>query len=58
MYTVCTFRLAHAIDAPYLLVIPRVFLWIALAAWMLASIGLVLAVVRAAPTASGSAASR
>ena len=41
MYSVCTFRLAHAIDAPYLLVIPRVFLYVALAAWSAATIGLV-----------------
>jgi tellurite resistance protein TehA-like permease len=41
MYSVCTFRLAHAIDAPFLLVIPRLFLFIALAAWTLAMIGLI-----------------
>jgi tellurite resistance protein TehA-like permease len=41
MYTVCTFRLAHAIQAPFLLVIPRVFFYIALAAWSLAMAGLV-----------------
>jgi tellurite resistance protein TehA-like permease len=41
MYTVCTFRLAYAIDAPYLLIIPRVFLYVALAAWALAMIGLI-----------------
>jgi len=41
MYTVSTFRLAHAIDAPYLLLIPRVFLYVALTAWTLAMIGLV-----------------
>jgi tellurite resistance protein TehA-like permease len=41
MYTVCTFRLAHAIEAPYLLVIPRVFIVVALAAWALAFLGLV-----------------
>jgi tellurite resistance protein TehA-like permease len=41
MYTVCTFRLAHAIDAPYLLVIPRVFLYIAIAAWTVVMIGMV-----------------
>ena len=41
MYTVCTFRLANAIDTPFLLVIPRVFLYVALAAWSLAMVGLV-----------------
>jgi tellurite resistance protein TehA-like permease len=40
MYTVCTFRLANAIDAPYLLIIPRVFLFVAIAAWSVAMIGL------------------
>jgi hypothetical protein len=40
MYAVCTFRLAHAIEAPFLLVIPRVFLFVALAAWALTMIGL------------------
>jgi len=41
MYTVCTLRLATAIDAPVLLTIPRVFLYIAIAAWILAFSGLV-----------------
>jgi tellurite resistance protein TehA-like permease len=40
MYTACTFRLAHVVDAPFLLGIPRVFIWIALAAWTLTFIGL------------------
>jgi tellurite resistance protein TehA-like permease len=41
MYTVSTFRLAQVIDAPFLLIIPRVFLYVALAAWTVAMIGLV-----------------
>jgi tellurite resistance protein TehA-like permease len=41
MYTVCTFRLAQAIDAPFLLIIPRVFVYVALTAWMFTMAGLV-----------------
>ncbi|HXH07570.1 MAG TPA: tellurite resistance/C4-dicarboxylate transporter family protein [Vicinamibacterales bacterium] len=40
MYAVSTQRLAEAIDAPVLLVIPRVFAYVALAAWALAMTGL------------------
>jgi tellurite resistance protein TehA-like permease len=46
MYTVCTFRLAQAIDAPYLLAIPRVFVLVALGAWTLTMFGLVHAILR------------
>jgi len=45
MYTVCTVRLAHAIDAPVLLAIPRLFMYVALAAWSLTMIGLVRRIV-------------
>jgi tellurite resistance protein TehA-like permease len=41
MYAVCTFRLAQAIDAPFLLGIPKVFVVIALGAWTLTMAGLV-----------------
>jgi tellurite resistance protein TehA-like permease len=41
MYTVCTFRLAQVIDAPFLLLIPYAFVYAALAAWLLALGGLV-----------------
>src|SRR5262245_28572221 len=40
MYTVCTFRLAQVIEAPFLLRIPQVFIYIALIAWSLAMFGL------------------
>jgi tellurite resistance protein TehA-like permease len=40
MYTVCTFRLANALNLPFLLILPRVFLYIALLAWSLTMIGL------------------
>jgi tellurite resistance protein TehA-like permease len=41
MYTVCTIRLAQAIDAPVLMAIPRIFVFVALGAWTLTLIGLV-----------------
>ncbi len=42
MYTACTARLSAAIDAPYLIAIPRVFVYLALAAWALTLLGLLL----------------
>jgi len=40
MYTVCTGRLARAIDVPYLFTFARGFVWIAIAGWLLAAVGL------------------
>ena len=40
MYTVCTFRLSTAIEAPYLAKISRVFVFVALGAWTLAAFGM------------------
>ena len=47
MYTVCTFRLAQAMEVPALLAVPRVFVFVALAAWSLALVGLGRQLVRA-----------
>ena len=40
MYTVCTFQLSNAIEFPQLLVIPRYFIYLALAGWIAAFLGL------------------
>src|SRR5690606_1053817 len=40
MYTTCTIRLAQALDQPFLQVIPRYFVYLAIAAWMAAFVGL------------------
>ena len=49
MYTVCTFQLSHAIEFPPLLVIPRYFIYLALAGWIATSLGLVSTLFRSAP---------
>ncbi len=49
MYTVCTFRLAQAIDAPFLFAIPRAFVYVALMAWALTLVGLVHDLIRPSP---------
>jgi tellurite resistance protein TehA-like permease len=46
MYTVCTVRLSHAIDAPYLASISNVFVYVALAAWCVVAAGMVVHVAQ------------
>ena len=46
MYTVCTFRLADALDMPGLLIVPRISVYIALGAWVAVFLGLARAAVR------------
>jgi tellurite resistance protein TehA-like permease len=48
MYTVCTARLSRAIDAPYLIAISKVFVFVAFAAWAATFLGLVVRIVRPA----------
>jgi tellurite resistance protein TehA-like permease len=46
MYTACTFRLASAIEAPFLLGIPRVMVYVSIAAWATVFAGLLGSLVR------------
>lgn len=46
MYTVCTARLSAAVDAPFLIEISRVFVYVALAAWAVVVLAMAAHVVR------------
>ena len=48
MYTVCTVRLSQAVDVPFLMVIPRGFVYLALLAWSAAMIGFLRSLKRTA----------
>src|SRR5688500_5198992 len=52
MYTACTFRLAAVLNLDFLQRVPRVFIYIALAAWLAAFIGWAKNLVAAARTLS------
>ncbi len=47
MYTTATFRLSAALDAPFLLPIPRIMVGLGLSAWLMTSLGFVTTLVRA-----------
>lgn len=47
MYTASTIRVAEVMDLPFLMAIPRMFLWIAFSAWLLTFAGLVRSLVGA-----------
>ena len=49
MYTVCTFQLSSAISFPPLLVIPRYFIYLALAGWLAVCVGLIGTLIKSAP---------
>ena len=46
MYTVCTFQLSKALGMPFLLAIPTVFVYLALLAWIITFIGLIISLAR------------
>lgn len=46
MYTVCTYRLSQALDLPFLMKIPSVFVYIALVTWSICAIGMFYAIIR------------
>ncbi|MET0342229.1 MAG: tellurite resistance/C4-dicarboxylate transporter family protein [Polyangiales bacterium] len=54
MYTTCTWRLSQAIDAPGLAVIPRVSVFVALAAWSVTLVAMVRDVARSLTAADPS----
>jgi tellurite resistance protein TehA-like permease len=46
MYTAATFQLANALELPFLLTIPRLFIYIALLAWGIVFVGMVIGILK------------
>jgi tellurite resistance protein TehA-like permease len=54
MYTVATFLLARVLDVPFLLVVPRLFVYVALMAWVVVFAGMIAHIGRSLLTPAGS----
>lgn len=52
MYTVCTIRLSQALELPFLMMIPRYFIYVAFIAWLGAFIGLMTHLAGLQPAAA------
>jgi tellurite resistance protein TehA-like permease len=52
MYAAATWSLSHAVDADFLLVIPRIFVWVAVAAWAVTFIGMMQSAYQLRPSIS------
>jgi tellurite resistance protein TehA-like permease len=46
MYTVCTLQLSNALALDFLLFIPRLFIYVAIAAWLITFMGLIHSLLR------------
>jgi tellurite resistance protein TehA-like permease len=57
MYTACTIGVSTALGAPYLMVIPRFFFYLAFVAWSVTMLGLIASAVRRDSSAAKSASS-
>jgi tellurite resistance protein TehA-like permease len=58
MYTTCTVQLSRALELPELMVVARGFVWVALAAWLLAFAGMSFSLARSLSSSTGRDAQR
>jgi tellurite resistance protein TehA-like permease len=48
MYAACTFKLDATLGVPFLAVVPKTFLWVALAAWAITALGMAVVLATSA----------